>query len=70
MAYISQNHSKYLNMAHLIFVCKYRKRLLMHFGEQVKLLPETIARDHRFTTKEMETDKEQIHLLVSYPPTL
>jgi putative transposase len=36
MSYISQNHSKYLLMVHLIFSCKYRKKLLIRFGEQIK----------------------------------
>ena len=38
MEYISKNHSKYLIMVHLIFVCKYRKHLLVPFGTQIKEL--------------------------------
>lgn len=37
MDYISQNHSKHLLMVHLIFVCKYRKHLLIKLGEQIKM---------------------------------
>jgi putative transposase len=68
--YLAKNHSKYLIMAHLILVCKYRKRLLAPFGDQVKLLMTDIAREYGFTITEMETDKDHIHLLVNYPPTL
>jgi len=34
MDYVSQNHSKHLLMVHLIFVCKYRKKLLVRYGEE------------------------------------
>jgi putative transposase len=68
--YLAKNHSKYLTMAHLIFVCKYRKRLLTPFGDQVKYLMASIAREYGFTITEMEADKDHIHLLVNYPPTL
>ena len=36
MDYISQNHSKHLLMVHLIFSCKYRKKLLIKYGEEIK----------------------------------
>ena len=36
MEYISKSHSKFLIMVHLIFVCKYRKILLIKFGDQIK----------------------------------
>jgi len=45
MGYLAKTHGKYLTMAHLIFVCKYRKRLLVPFGEQVKLLMAGIAHE-------------------------
>ena len=35
MKYKSKNHSKYFIMYHLIFVCKYRKKLLVKFGEEI-----------------------------------
>jgi putative transposase len=45
MSYISQNHSKYLLMVHLIFSCKYRKKLLIRFGEQIKEIFYDIAEE-------------------------
>ncbi len=36
MEYISENHSKHLLMCHLIFVCKYRKKLLLKVGDDIK----------------------------------
>jgi putative transposase len=56
-------------MAHLIFVCKYRKRLLDRLGVDVKPIMYTIAEDNDFGIVEMETDKDHIHLLIGYNPT-
>ena len=36
MEYESQAHAKYLLLYHLILVCKYRKKLLLSYGEEVK----------------------------------
>lgn len=69
MDYISQNHSKHLLMVHLIFVCKYRKYLLIKLGEQIKALFTSIAEEHNIDIIEMELDKDHIHLLVQYNPT-
>jgi putative transposase len=69
MDYTTRNHSKYCLMAHLIFVCKYRKRLLDRLGVDVKPIMYTIAEDNDFGIVEMETDKDHIHLLIGYNPT-
>jgi len=69
MDYTSKNHSKYLIMVHLIFVCKYRKKLLIKFGKQIKQILNDIAEEKDFEITEMEVDKDHIHLLVSYNPT-
>lgn len=69
MDYISKNHSKYLLMVHLIFVCKYRKHLLVRYGDEVKQVLNDIAEEKDFEVIEMEVDKDHIHLLVSYNPT-
>ncbi len=52
MDYTSKNHSKFLIMAHLIFACKYRKKLLVKLGEQVKQLMFDIAKEKNFEIKE------------------
>lgn len=68
MDYISQNHSKHLLMVHLIFVCKYRKELLVKYGEQIKNIFYDISEEKDLNIIEMEVDKNHIHLLVQYPP--
>lgn len=56
-------------MSHLIFVCKYRKKLLLKFGKEVKSIMLDIAEKHDFGIIEMEVDKDHIHLLIEYNPT-
>ncbi len=68
MDYISRNHSKYLLMCHLIFVCKYRKKLLVIFEKEIKQIFLDIAKENGFGIIEMEADKDHIHLLIEYNP--
>ena len=56
-------------MVHLIFVCKYRKRLLIKFGDEIKTLMHDIADESNLGVLEMEVDKDHIHLLVEYSPS-
>ena len=62
---IRQNHSKYLLLAHIILVCKYRKRLLDVIGDAIKRLLKECAVKNNFTITEMECEKDHIHLLVN-----
>ena len=43
MDYQSKNHAKFLIRSHLIFVCQYRKKLLVSYGKEVKQVCEEIA---------------------------
>ena len=43
MDYQSQNHTKFLILYHLIFVCKDRKKLLISYGNEVKQVFEESA---------------------------
>lgn len=70
MDYSRRSHSKHYLMVHLIFVCKYRKKLLVKFGNQIKDLFCDIAEEKRFEILEMEIDKDHIHLLVKYKPNV
>ena len=69
MDYISQNHSKHLLLIHLIFSVKYRKKLLIKYGEEIKQLFYDIAEEKDLNIIEMEVDKDHIHILVQYSPT-
>jgi putative transposase len=69
MAYHTTKHAKFLNLAHLIMVCKYRKKLLIPFGDVIKSILRDVAGAERIHILEMEVDKDHIHLLIDYPPT-
>lgn len=69
MDYISKNHSRFLITAHLIFVCKYLKKLLIRLGEQIKKIMFDIAEEKDFEITEMEVDEDHIYLSASYNPT-
>jgi putative transposase len=63
MEYEHKNHSKFLLMYHVIFVCKYRKKILEPINEDLKQAIHDIEKESNFEILEMGTDRDQIHLL-------
>lgn len=55
--YESKNHSKFLLRYHIIFVCKYRKKLMIQYGEFVKINMLEISQKYNFRILEIEVDK-------------
>ena len=55
-------------MYHIIFVCKYRKKILEPISSELKLTITNIEKDSDFEVLEMETDKDHLHLLVKSEP--
>lgn len=68
--YKSKNHSKFILTYHIIFTCKYRKKLLIKYGEDVKQIMYDISKRYDFEIKEMEVDKDHIHMMVSSAPKI
>lgn len=68
--YETSNKSKYCLQYHLIFVCKYRKKLLKKYGCEIKQIFYDIARRADFNILEMEVDKDHIHLMLSAKPKI
>ena len=68
--YKSKNHSKFIITYHIIFVCKYRKKLLINYGEDVKQIMYDISKRYDFDIKEMEVDKDHIHMMISSVPKI
>ena len=68
--YKSKNHSKFILTYHIIFVCKYRKKLLIKYGEDVKQIMYDISKKYDFDIKEMEVDKDHIHIMISSAPKI
>lgn len=68
MGYIKENHSKHLLICHLIFVCKYRKKILIPLGFDVKGEIQNIANHYGWELLEQEVDQDHIHILIRYSP--
>ena len=68
MEYETRNHSKFLLMYHVIFVCKYRKQILNPISEELKQIIYDISKESDFKLLEMETDKDHIHFLIKSEP--
>lgn len=57
-------------MVHLIFVVKYRKPLVSVFEDRIKEKILEIAQSSQFEIDTMETDRDHIHILISYEPNI
>ena len=68
MKYEARNHSKFLLMYHIIFVCKYRKTIIETISEELKQIMSDISKESDFEIIEMETDKDHIHFLIKSEP--
>jgi len=55
-------------MYHVIFVCKYRKRLLEPINSDLKQIILEIEKGSNFEILEMETDKDHLHMLIKSDP--
>jgi putative transposase len=66
---ISKNRKKYLLKIHLIFACKYRKKLLINpIDKDIKQIMLIISSISDFKIDIMETDQDHIHLLLNISP--
>ena len=61
----SKNRHKYLLQYHIIFVCKYRKKLLVsrRISDDIKQFSYEICQRHSVIIRYMETDKDHIHYM-------
>lgn len=70
--YKSGSHSKYLLQYHLIFVCKYRRKLLSssNIASDIKRLSIEYCQKHNVVIHYMETDKDHIHYMIETTPNI
>lgn len=65
-------HSKHCNFnltAHIILVCKYRKKLLIKFGDEIKqLLLSRAATSTTYEITTIETDQDHVHMMINFTP--
>ena len=68
----SKNRHKYLLQYHIIFVCKYRKKLLVsrQISDDIKQFSYEICQRHSVIIRYMETDKAHIHYMTETEPTM
>ena len=70
-SYLSTNRSTHYLKCHLIFACKYRKKLLHGSLEKtMKAILLSIAHRSDFDIEIFESDQDHIHFLIRYIPRL
>lgn len=70
--YKSGSHNKYLLQYHLIFVCKYRRKLLVspNIASDIKRLSLEYCQSHNVVIHYMEVDKDHIHYMIETTPNI
>ncbi len=70
--YKSGSHNKYLLQYHLIFVCKYRKKLLSanNIVSDIKRLSLEVCSKHNVVIHYIEVDKDHIHYMIETTPNI
>lgn len=70
--YKSGSHNKYLLQYHLIFVCKYRRKLLVsnNIASDIKRLSLEAYEKHNVVIHYMEVDKDHIHYMIETTPNI
>ena len=69
--YTSTHRSKHYLKCHLIFVCKYRKKLLVgSLKADLKNILQAIADRSDFQIEYFESDGDHLHFLIRYMPRL
>ena len=70
MRYRTAAHSRYTVYYHLVFLPKFRQKVLtnLEIDKELKAIIRKMAPFHDWVIKEMETDKDHIHILLSAPP--
>ena len=64
----SKNNKRYALKAHIVLTVKYRKSLLIEFGNFIKDCFRNISKIYDFEISEIEVDKNHIHILIKYQP--
>ncbi len=65
-------HSKHSMKVHLIFVTKYRRKTfdIRHMKDDIKQFLYDATKGQPFGVLQMETDKDHVHMLIEYNPTI
>jgi putative transposase len=64
-------HVVFMLHAHIVFVAKYRKNVMTNrVSELIKKCFEDVCVSYEVELEEYQSDKDHVHLLVSYPPKI
>lgn len=68
--YRTAAHSRYTIFYHLVFLPRFRQKVLtnLEIDKELKATIKKMAPFHDWVIREMETDKNHIHVLLSAPP--
>lgn len=55
-------------LVHLVFVVKYRHKLLIKLGDYTKKLVKEVCEKYNYELVVCEVDKDHIHMLINYDP--
>ena len=69
----TKNRHKFLLQYHLIFVCKYRKKLFLNHSissDDIKQFSCEICNKHNVIIHGMEADKDHIHYMIETEPNI
>lgn len=71
MQYNKSRHAAYLLHAHIVFVTKYRRKVLADLHHQAfARAARQVCIEAGVTLEECSGEEDHVHLLVSYPPTV
>lgn len=69
--YYSKGSCKFLLQYHLIFVCKYRKKLLQdNLNTDMLQILLDISKNYEFEIKTLQSDVDHVHMLISTTPQI
>ena len=69
--YSHGKHRKGMLLAHIVFVTKYRRACLVNeYADACKQTLISSAKMLGIEVKEIEADKDHVHMLIDYPPTI
>ena len=70
--YKTKAHSKFSLLVHLVFATKYRYKWLAdkYISDKVKNVIKGVCKSIGTEVVEIETDKDHLHLLISYYPNI
>ncbi|WP_074861402.1 IS200/IS605 family transposase, partial [Ectopseudomonas oleovorans] len=71
MQYKKSRHAAYLLHAHIVFVTKYRRKILADLHHQsFAVAARQVCHEADATLEECNGEADHVHLLVNYPPTV